>query len=213
METDHKPLEWLESHKQSHAYSQRLQRWSLELWTYDFHIIYLPGSNNQCADSLSRYPVSLVGTQPQMTIQQIPTAQDQDQVLSTVCEHLKTNHQTPPLSSKWQNYPLRRYKQLWPQLTLTNSVLYRRMKSPTMAEKKLLTVVPQSMRKSFLEEAHEYAGHQGTEQTLARLMENAYWVGMAKDVGRYCRHCIRCQVANAQTNKPALLQPVIASRP
>ena len=44
-------------------------------------------------------------------------------------------------------------------------------------------------------------------------MENAYWVGMAKDVGRHCKHCVRCQVANAQVNKPAPLQPVIASRP
>ena len=212
LETDHKPLEWLESHKQSHAHSQRLQRWSLELRAYDFHVVYRPGANNQCADSLSRYPVSLVGTQPEMTIQQIATAQEQDPVLSTVCEQLKTNPQTTPLSSKWQKYPLRRYKQLWSQLTLTNSVLYRRMKSPTMVEKKLLIVVPQSMQKSFLEEAHDYAGHQGTERTLARLLENAYWVGMAKDVGQHCKHCVRCQVANAQANKPASLQPVIASR-
>ena len=44
-------------------------------------------------------------------------------------------------------------------------------------------------------------------------MENAYWVGMAKDIGRHCRHCVRCQVSNAQATKPAPLQPVIASRP
>ena len=31
LETDHKPLEWLESAKASHARSQRLERWSLEL--------------------------------------------------------------------------------------------------------------------------------------------------------------------------------------
>ena len=31
IETDHKPLEWLESHRQSHAHFQRLERWSLEL--------------------------------------------------------------------------------------------------------------------------------------------------------------------------------------
>ena len=206
-------MEWLESHKQSHAHSQRLQRWSLELRAYDFYVVYRPGANNQCADSLSRYPVSLVGTQPEMTPQQIATAQEQDPVLSTVREHLETNPQTTPLSPKWQKYPLRRYKELWPQLTLTNSVLHRKMKSPTMVETKLLIVVPQSMRKSFLEEAHDHAGHQGTERSLARLMENAYRVGMAKDVGRHCRNCVRCQVANAQATKPAPLQPVIASRP
>ena len=36
---------------------------------------------------------------------------------------------------------------------------------------------------------------------------------MAKDVGRHCRNCVRCQVANAQATKSAPLQPVIASRP
>jgi len=60
LETDHKPLEWLESHKQSHARSQCLEWWSLELCAYDFRIAYHPGRDNQCADSLSRLSVSLV---------------------------------------------------------------------------------------------------------------------------------------------------------
>jgi len=80
-------------------------------------------------------------------------------------------------------------------------------------EEKLLIVVPQSMRRSFLVEANGHAGHQGAEQTLVRLMQNAYWVGMAKDVGQYCSHCIRCQIANAQPYKPAPLQLIIASCP
>ena len=29
-------------------------------------------------------------------------------------------------------------------------------------------------------EVHDHAGHQGVERTLARVMENAYWVGMTK---------------------------------
>ena len=69
------------------------------------------------------------------------------------------------------------------------------------------------MQRLFLVEAHDHAGHQSAERTLARLMQNSYWVGMAKDVGRYCGHCVRCQTANAQALRPAPLQPVIASRP
>ena len=52
-----------------------------------------------------------------------------------------------------------------------------------MVEKKLLIVVPQSMQKNFLQEIYDHASHQVAGQTLARLMENAYWVGMTKDVG------------------------------
>ena len=34
IQTDHKPLEWLESSKTSKAHSQRLEHWSLELRAY-----------------------------------------------------------------------------------------------------------------------------------------------------------------------------------
>ena len=74
-----------------------------------------------------------------------------------------------------------------------------------MVEKKWLFVVPKSLRKYFLAEAHEHAGHQGAERTLDRLMQNAYWVGMAKDVGRHCSSCIKCQITKAHPHVPAPL--------
>ena len=36
-------------------------------------------------------------------------------------------------------------------------------------------------------------------------------VGTAKSMGRHCRYCISCQIANAQANKPAPFQPFILS--
>ena len=213
LETDHKPLEWLQSHKQSHARSQRLERWSLELRAYDFKITYRPGKDNQCADTLSRLPVSLVASETPITLQQIATAQNQDPILSIVCAHLKDNPGTVPTSNHWQKFPLRRYKQLWSQLKLSNQVLYRVVKSPTMVEDKMLIVAPQSLHQFFLEEAHDRAGHQGSERTLDRLSQTAYWVGMAKEVSQYCSHCFTCQTAKALPHTPVPLQPVIASRP
>ena len=70
-----------------------------------------------------------------------------------------------------------------------------------------------SLQKRFLAEAHEHARHQDTERTLNRLMQNAYCVGMAKDVGQYCSCCIKCQTTKAHPRAPAPLQPIIASRP
>ena len=63
LETDHKPLQWLNTAKSSKSHSQRLERWSLELRTFQFSIIHYPGSTNQPADALSRKPVSLVSIQ------------------------------------------------------------------------------------------------------------------------------------------------------
>ena len=213
LETDHKPLEWLESHRQSHARSQRLERWSLELRAYDFNITYRPGKNNQCADALSRCPVTIVGWEHPLSAQQIGTAQQQDPTLSEVHRLLQSNPDSAPTSSDWKRFPLRRYKQLWSQLTLLDSVLYRVVKSPTMIENKWLFIVPKALQKQFLAHAHEHAGHQGMERTLHRLTQNAYWVGMARDIAQYCSRCVRCQTTKALPGVPAPLQPVIASRP
>ena len=96
METDHKSLEWLESHRQSHAHSQHLKRWSLELQAYDFNIIYRPGKSNQCADSLSRLPVTMVGWDQPLIAQQIGKARQQDSTLSVVHAHLHANPSSTP---------------------------------------------------------------------------------------------------------------------
>ena len=81
-----------------------------------------------------------------------------------------------------------------------------------MTENKWLFIVPKALQKQFLVHAHEHAGHQGIERTLHRLTQNAYWVGMARDVAQYCSRCVRCQTTKALPGVPAPLQPVIASR-
>ena len=60
LETDHKPLGWLNTAKSSKSLSQRLERWSLELCAFQFTIVHHPGSKKQPADALSRNPVSVV---------------------------------------------------------------------------------------------------------------------------------------------------------
>lgn len=74
--------------------------------------MYHLGTSNQYADSLFRFPVSLVGRQSVMTTQQIATAQEQDPVPSTIQAHLQTNPQAAPSLLKWKKFSLRRYKQL-----------------------------------------------------------------------------------------------------
>jgi len=205
LETDHKPLEWLESHKQSYARSQRLEQWSLELCAFNFNVAYRPGNNNQCADLLSQLPVSVVAWESPLSKQELLDAQEQDPILSVVRQQLLLQDpDSVPTSSSWKKFPLCHYRQLWPQLILNDSILYRVMKSPTMIKHKKLIVVPQSLN---LEHAHDLAGHPGMDRTLTRLMQTAYWVGMPKDVGHYYSCCLICQA------HPTPLQPVIASRP
>ena len=62
-----------------------------------------------------------------------------------------------------------------------------------MQEEKFLIVVPRSLQRQFLAIAHDKAGHQGIDCTLAQLSEIAYWVGISKDVIHYCSYCMKCQ--------------------
>ena len=212
LETDHKPLEWLQSARISRARSQRLERWSLELRAYEFDVVYRPGATNQHADALSRKPISLVALNPPMDIADLAEAQQQDPMLSKVHQQLQ-NDAPPPVTGEWRKHPLKRYRQLWSQLVLHDAVICRKVQSPTMRESRLLLVVPKSQQKSFLEMAHEESGHQGIDRTLARLSEMAYWVGQGRDVVHHCRYCARCQFTKSSENKPAPLLPVIASKP
>ena len=50
-------------------------------------------------------------------------------------------------------------------------------------------ILPPSMRPQLLHHTHNEpsTGHQGTDKTLNHLQEEAYWVGMASYVEKYCR--------------------------
>ena len=54
-------------------------------------------------------------------------------------------------------------------------------------------VIPQSLRKSVLESAHE--GHQGVVKTKSRLRTKV-WSKMDGDAERMCKGCHGCQVVD-----------------
>ena len=79
----------------------------------------------------------------------ITRAQRLDPVLTVVLEQLRKGT-PPPNPHNWMKFPLRHYKQMWSQLVLHDSILCRKVKSPIMAEDRLLIVVPHSQQKLFL---------------------------------------------------------------
>ena len=210
LETDHKPLEWLASTKASKSRSQCLERWSLELHAFDFSVVHRPGAENPYA--LSRHPLQLVTVESSLSPATLVQAQRSDPVLSQVINQIEANQQ-PQNTEQWRKFPLRRYRQLWHQPELHDSVLYCKIKHPSIAEAKLLIVAPTSLCKKFLHMAHDASGHQGTDKTLARLSDFTYWVGMAREVGNYCTCCTTCQMVKAPATPPAPLQPIVTSRP
>ena len=136
------------------------------------------------------------------------------EIRSNFIRAFQSDESQPPTTEHWQmeKVPLCCYLQLWPQLVLQNSVLNRKVKHLT-AEEMLLIVAPNSLCREFLHMAHNAAGHQGTDKTIARLSDFTYWVSIAKDPGYHCTHRVTCQMVKAPVRPPASIQPIVTSRP
>ena len=180
-----------------------MERWSLELRAFDFHIVHRPGSKNQHADALSRRPIALVAFSPPLEAAEIAEAQRADPVLSAVIEQVEKKT-SPPSSGEWLKFSLKQYRQLWSQLTIHQSILCQKVKSPTMTDTHLLVVVPCSLQKLFLELAHDNSGHQGADCTVSKLSDIAYWIGMGRRVADHCKFCVKCQMCRAPAPKMCL---------
>ena len=101
---------------------------------------------------------------------------------------------------------------MWIQFVIHQSILCHKQSLPTMTDK-YLTVISQSLQKTFLRWAHDESGHQGIDWTLSRLLDIAYWVDMSKSMVRHCTFCVKYQRSKAPPTNPAPLQPINATQP
>ena len=204
--TDHAPLQWLSAQKMQGL----LSRWALAMQEYTFEIVYRKGTENINADSLSRNPIpishSVVATSSQLITTDTQCAQLNDSVIKQIYDALSTSS-IKPTDGKWTQPLLRRYLQIWHQLSLTDGVVCRTYKPGPSQHLVTVPLLPASLHKSALYQSHDIAasGHQGISKTLRRLQEVAYWVGMARDVSQYCVQCVVCQQAKLPAPTPAPL--------
>ena len=100
-----------------------------------------------------------------------------------------------PKTLSWHHSSLRRYLQLWHQLSNVDGVVCRTYQPGPTSDVVKVPLMPTRLQQDALHQSHDLpgAGHQGTAKTLARLQQEAYWVGMAKDVQLYCQQYTTCQ--------------------
>ena len=207
--TDHAPLQWLSAQKMQGL----LSRWALAMQD----IVYRKGSENTNADALSRNPVpdnsySVAATSSQFFTADISRAQLNDPVIKKIHDALSDSPSVKPTDTNGKETPplLRRYLQIWHQLSVSDGVVCRSYKPRSFQRSVVVPLLPASLHNSALNHSHDIptAGHQGTAKTLHRLQEVAYWVGMAQAVSQYCTQCIVCQQAKLPTPTPAPLTNV-----
>ena len=85
--TDHKPLAWLNSLKDTNS---RLTRWRLRLSEYNFEIIHRSGKSNCNVDALSRIRINALEDKENMSTQvNIDKEEDQNEEIRKITEELK----------------------------------------------------------------------------------------------------------------------------
>ena len=164
------------------------------------------GNENKNVDAFSRLPCAVTTVSHQDQMVKIRRAQRADKVLSTLQKVVQVTDQL------WNKYPLKRYWQLWHQLTVRNGVPCRTYTPSPLQDEVTVPVLPPSLRQETLYQCHDLptAGHQGMEKTLERLRKEAYWVGITRDVDNYCRRCLVCQAAKhvTPTKAPLVNTPI-----
>ena len=144
--TDHAPLQWLSAQKMQGL----LSCWALAMQEYTFDIVYRKGTENTNADSLSRNPVpnshSVATTSSQFLTADIQRSQLNDSVIKQIHDVLSSSPTTKPTDSKWTQPLLRRYIQIWHQLSVTDGVVCRTYKPGSSQQSVTVPLLPASLR-------------------------------------------------------------------
>ena len=137
-------------------------------------------------------------------------AQRNDTLISQLCKRM--SHSESPHNAT--SSVVQRYVQLWPQLKIVDGVLCRCSKPKSMSDAITVSILPDSLHQQAMRQAHDAAsaGHQQRLNSLDKLQQLAYWVGINKDVEVYCRECYRCQETKPPAPKKAPLISIIIGR-
>lgn len=219
--TDHRPITYLNSVKEPKG---RMARWLARLQEYNVRLQYQRGADNHVADCLSRLPMRPEGGLQDHEV--LPPAMDmvsallfyedprvlgkeqrEDPELRAVIEAKEFGTDVVP-----QGTVFKRYRQIWPQLLLSNDkVLMRSLRHHNV--RICVPVIPADQRRQLLEECHGSA-HMGVERTHDLIKSNAYWPGLLTDVQKFVASCKRCQLYKPVTNRnKAPMRPIVTSRP
>ena len=78
---------------------------------------------------------------------------------------------------------------------------------------RLLSVIPDSMRKSMVVRCHDLSGHFAVERTVATIMENCWFPRMRRYVRRHIASCLECLLNKTPGGKrPGMLHPISAPK-
>ena len=208
IESDHRPLEMI-SRKNLTAAPARLQRMLLRLQRYDYQITYKPGKEMTLPDSLSRLPKGGQDAEIDLNVK-VCFVQFSTQKLNELREATITDP-TLNLLMKYivNGFPEKQrdihsdVRCYWPfrdELSLENGIILKGEQ----------TVIPESLRKCYLEMIHTV--HQGINRCQQRARSCVYWPGMNQDIEDLISTCTPCQTHQASQQREPM-EPLMPDVP
>ena len=240
VKNDHKPLAWFLNGKNA---NNKVNRWSLELATYNITFEWISGAQNKAADCLSWLvkPHSTSTCINMLTISHanglafntrshmqnaspsnMPTPHpDLSQETTTTPKLLSADRLDALLQMQWTDpfckcisKCLLNSKPPHHEFDTFTHVKGLLYKHIMDSGKQFLAlVIPKSRKYTVLVEAHDKLGHQGNSCTYCLMKRQYYWKGMNKDIRKYIANCILCRCEKAKVQQYPLQMTEIPDRP
>ena len=215
---DHKPLARFLNRKNENT---KINRWGLELASYNITFEWISGAKNKAADCFSRlvelpkkHQKNPNGTKPAL-INMVTTRSGMRKTPT-----VKETEKQPPLETNKNKYNPKDTSIKEMQLTdpfckhimkrLPNKTAPRHESNTFFIHNGLLyryasdhskdfcaLVIPKAWRYTVLVETHDKMGHQGNNRTYSLIKRQYYWKGMAKDVKDHIQRCPACRQEKA----------------
>ena len=178
---DHQPLEYLKKAKDT---NRRVNRWSLELASYDYTIKYRKGRVHNNADALSRIPKESKEIEHINQIQIINQSERMKEFKSkdTFCNEIINFLANKHIQNNKEPFWMKQVE----QFKINENGLFVRETEPIGNRRKYLTmnlVVPMSIRNEITATFHDelLGGHLGFKKTYNKIRDRFYWPKMSKD--------------------------------
>lgn len=176
--TDHKPLEWLPTVKDT---SDRLLRWSLKLQGYNYKTEYRKGKDHGNVDALSRIVLDVNQEEPE---------QEKQTSLPLVAFTTK-NEELAELqkNDKALEWYFKQAKNPKSSYMIQDGLLCKKTTPVTI-------LVPTHLRKEILREFHDdklSGGHLRFQKCLGKIQQRFWWPRMRQELKEWLDACIECQ--------------------
>ena len=187
----------------------RMQRWALILSAYHYSIEYINGTANNCADCMSRLPLSgqsldsaekvhvvmQINDLP-VTAKQIAKESKCDKELSIVLKSIQQGH--------------------WPTDTTVDLGPFCKCHTElSVVDGCILwgsrVVIPSVFRRSLLQELH--TTHLGMSRMKSLARSYIWWPGLDSQIEELCRACVECVAANRNPPRAPAHPWMIPQRP